>query len=273
MPIQYYCRVSDYCGNQALSHRLGRDNVHSGSLGLAISSFHSRPVILSPEGISKEAGAAVTGKIITVAQQKGGSGKTTVAAHLAVAFHSLLDRRVAILDTDPQGSLGRWFMARTDRSDGTDPDMEFRTASAWGARFEAQRLAKDNDIVVVDTPPKMGIDGRPAIETADLVIVPVAPSPVDLWATEPTLELARGEKKPILMVLNKVNARARLTGEIMAELDKLETTCAETTIGNRVAFAACMGDGRTVLEAPSSRVAAREIGDLTHEIADVLETG
>ena len=74
--------------------------------------------------------------------------------------------------------------------------MTFRTASAWGARYEAQALAETHDIVVIDTPPKMGVDGRPAIETADLVVIPVAPSPVDLWATEPTIEMTRGEKKP-----------------------------------------------------------------------------
>ncbi len=215
----------------------------------------------------------MAGKIITVAQQKGGSGKTTIAAHLAVAFSNLLGRQTAILDTDPQGSLGRWFMARLERTGEPDSDIDLRTASAWGARYEAQNLAKNNDIVIVDTPPKMGIDGRPAIETADLVLIPVAPSPVDLWATEPTIDMARAEKKRTLIVLNKVNSRARITGEIVAALKKLGTISADTMIGNRVTFASSMGDGRTVLETQARSVAAREISALAREIADALNAG
>ncbi|MGI9400055.1 MAG: AAA family ATPase, partial [Rhizobiaceae bacterium] len=134
------------------------------------------------------------GRIITIAQQKGGSGKTTLSLNLAAAL-SANGRTVAILDTDPQGSLGRWFMSRCERRGDETPDLGFRTASAWGARYEARELAKNYDYVLIDTPPKMGVDGRPAIEVADLIIVPVSPSPLDLWATEPTLELAKGEKK------------------------------------------------------------------------------
>jgi chromosome partitioning protein len=181
----------------------------------------------------------VTGKIITITQQKGGSGKTTLAAHLAVAAARLHGKTVAIVDTDPQGSLGRWFMARAERSNGAEPDMGFRTASAWGARYEAQSLAKDYDIVIIDTPPKMGVDGRPAIETADVVLIPVSPSPVDLWATEPTLEMA---------------------GKDMG------ATAARTMIGNRVIFASSMGNGSSVLEAQSKGLAAQEISDVAKEV-------
>ncbi|MGI9464027.1 MAG: ParA family partition ATPase [Aestuariivirgaceae bacterium] len=208
----------------------------------------------------------MTGKIITVTQQKGGSGKTTLAAHLAVAISRLHYKSVAIVDTDPQGSLGRWFMARAERTNGAGAEIGFRTASAWGARYEAQGLAKDYDIVIIDTPPKMGVDGRPAIETADLVVVPVAPSPVDLWATEPTIEMATGAKKPTIMVLNRANARARLTGEMAQALEEMGATAARTMIGNRVIFASSMGHGSTVLEAQSSGLAAEEIGDVTHEV-------
>ncbi|MEL6516481.1 MAG: ParA family protein, partial [Pseudomonadota bacterium] len=81
------------------------------------------------------------GHVITVAQQKGGSGKTTIAANLAVAF-ARQGRSVALLDTDPQGSLGRWFMAR--RELGLE-DLEFSTASAWGVSYECDKLRKEHD--------------------------------------------------------------------------------------------------------------------------------
>ncbi len=209
------------------------------------------------------------GSIITIAQQKGGSGKTTLAAHLAVAFSRLDGKRVALLDTDPQGSLGRWFMARSERQ--VAPDLAFRTASAWGARYEAQGLAKDHDVVIVDTPPKMGIDGRPAIDAAHLVVIPVSPSPVDLWATEPTLDMVKAEKKPALFVLNRANARARLTGETVEALQALGAAIAASHIANRVILAASMGDGGSAFERQASGSAAREIAALASEVLAVLQ--
>jgi chromosome partitioning protein len=211
----------------------------------------------------------MTGKVITIAQQKGGSGKTTIAANLAVAL-AATGRRVAVLDTDPQGSLGRWFMTRIETFGTDEPDLGFRTASAWGARYEAKELLKSHDVVVIDTPPKMGVDGRPAIEAADLVLVPVAPSPVDLWATEPTVSMAHGESKPALLVLNRASPRMRLTGEMRAALGGLQGDCAETLVGNRVIFAETMGSGASVVERRPSGPAAGEIRELAAEVADRL---
>src|SRR5690606_38069785 len=110
--------------------------------------------------------------IITLAQQKGGSGKTTLAAHLAVAA-ALTGRSVAILDVDPQGSLGTWFEARETRLGEGATRLTFRTASGWGARREAKALARDHDLVIIDTPPKSDLDIRSAFEVADLVVVPL----------------------------------------------------------------------------------------------------
>ncbi len=123
----------------------------------------------------------MTGKIITITQQKGGSGKTTLAAHIAVACAQNRKLKTAILDTDPQGSLGRWFMARKENANGSGPDMTFRTASAWGARYEAQALAEEHDIVVATTgalEPSVGkvLGPEQIIKLQQLVRrVPVAP--------------------------------------------------------------------------------------------------
>ena len=207
----------------------------------------------------------MSGLIITVAQQKGGSGKTTVAAHLAVAF-ALAGKSVGILDVDPQGSLGEWFERREAALGEDEVGLVFRTASGWGARREAKQLARDHDIVVVDTPPKSDLEIRPAIEMADLVAVPVQPTPVDLWATAPTLAMAAKEGVASLIVINRALSRALLTAEMITAAGELGHAVADTYLGNRVAYPQSMGEGRTVLETASGGVAAEEVEALAREI-------
>jgi chromosome partitioning protein len=206
----------------------------------------------------------MAGRIITVAQQKGGTGKTTVAAHMAVAF-TRQDKSVAILDVDPQGSLGEWFEAR-ERSLGEGTGLSFRTASGWGARREARNVARDHDVVVVDTPPKSDSEARPAIEAADLVVVPIQPTPVDVWATDSTLAMIARERVAGLVVINRVPQRALLAAEMIAAIRALGCVAADAQLGNRVAFAASMGTGRTVLEVEPAGKAALEVVALAAEI-------
>lgn len=115
----------------------------------------------------------MAGKIIAVAQQKGGAGKTTLAAHLAVCFGVSDGGNVALIDVDPQGSIGNWLEARENILGEDQTGLEFRTASAWGARREAERLARNHDHVIVDTPPNAAQEALPTIAVASLVVVPV----------------------------------------------------------------------------------------------------
>ena len=204
------------------------------------------------------------GTVITVAQQKGGSGKTTIAVNLAI---ELLSRghSVAVLDTDPQGSLGRWFMTRRDAYE-DDGGLGFGTASAWGVGYECEKLRGSHDFVLIDTPPKIDSDLRPALRESDLIVVPVASSHVDLWATESVLELAERVGKPVMLVLNRAAKRARLTSEVAELLAEVDAPRAETVLGSRVIYAEVLGEGRGVTEKARTGPAAAEIGALTDEI-------
>jgi len=214
---------------------------------------------------SKTPGEAMPGHVITVAQQKGGSGKTTIAANLAVAL-ARAGHSVALLDTDPQGSLGRWFMARRDLG---DPGLDFATASAWGVSYECDKLRKLHDFIIVDTPPKVDADLRPALRESDLVLVPVAASQVDVWATESVLDLARREGRSAMVVLNRVKAGTRVLEDVIAAVAAMEVLQAQTALGNRVAYAETLGQGRGVLERGKGAWTA-EIEALTAEIVATL---
>ena len=189
-------------------------------------------------------GAGMSSKVVTVAQQKGGAGKTTLAANLAVAF-AQRGEAVALLDTDPQGSLGRWFMTRREAG---EPGMEFSTASAWGVSYEIEKLKKSSDLIFLDTPPKVDSDLKPALRASDLIIVPVTASHVDLWATSDILDLAARESADVLVVLNRAKAGTRVTAEVEKALEGIGAARATTVLGHRVAYAETLGLGKAVLE-------------------------
>lgn len=206
----------------------------------------------------------MAGRIITIAQQKGGSGKTTVAVNLAVCLRRR-GHSVGLLDTDPQGSLGRWFLERLDRL-GEDEALEFTTSSAWGASYESDKLKKRFDYVIIDTPPKIDSDLRPALRVADLVLVPVATSHVDLWATEGVLDLARREKCDTLIVLNRTRPGTRLAGEVAEKAEELGAEVAAAQIANRVTYAETLGQGLGASDSGRNPVARSEIDALTDEV-------
>lgn len=204
----------------------------------------------------------MTGKVIAVVQQKGGSGKTTLAVNLAVAC-TRRGMSVALLDTDPQGSLGRWFMARRERLG--EAGMEFSTSSAWGVSYECEKLKRSADIVIVDTPPKVDADLRPALREADLILVPVASSHVDLWATDGVLDLAAREHKSAWLVLNRVRQGTRLSEDVARAAGELTAELTEARLANRVAYAESLGQGLGAEEAGTKAV-KDEVAALTDEI-------
>lgn len=202
-------------------------------------------------------------RIITVAQQKGGAGKTTLAAHLAVAYAGM-KLKVALIDTDPQGSLAQWHSVREQAFGKTG--FSFSSVSGWRVRSEIERMKHGHDIVIIDSPPHTETEARSAIRAADIVVVPLQPSPMDVWATAETIDICKQEKKPVKMVLNRVNPNARLTEAIAGEMVGL----AEHWFGNRVVYAGSLMEGKGVTEAAPNSTAAAEVLGLAKEIRDYL---
>lgn len=203
------------------------------------------------------------GTILAVAQQKGGAGKTTLAAHLAVA--AAASGRVAVIDMDPQASLSAWIAERSARRG--DPGLTHLAIAGWRIAAEAERAAREHDWVIVDCPPHASTEAKVAVRSASLVLVPVQPSPMDLWATRPTLDLVAGEGGRALLVLNRVPPRTRVATAVEAKLADLGVPVAKTTIGNRSGFAAAMMDGLTLGETQPGSRGAEEIAALWAEIA------
>ena len=210
----------------------------------------------------------MAGKVLTLAQQKGGAGKTTLVAQLAVAFMAS-GRSVALVDIDPQGSLTRWFKVR--ETAGRSNGMSLAAVTGWRAQATVEKLKATNDLILVDSAPHAEIEAKIAVRVADLIVVPIQPSPLDLWATEPTLTLARLEKRKTLIVINRDQTRMKLSETLAGHIADLGTEVAEATIGNRTAFAASMMGGLGVVETAPRSKAAFEMLALADEITKRLQ--
>jgi chromosome partitioning protein len=208
----------------------------------------------------------VVARIITIAQQKGGAGKTTMAAHLAVAWAASGRRNVAIIDTDPQGSLTQWYKVRESRLGEGATNLTFASISGWRVRSEIDRLRHSHDLIVIDSPPHTDAEARTAIRAADLVVIPLQPSPMDVWATSATIQICKQERVSVKMVLNRVHPQAKLTEAISGDMIGLTAN----RFGNRVIFAGSMMQGYGVTEAQPNSLAADEVRALSKEIIDYL---
>jgi len=195
-------------------------------------------------------------RIITVTSQKGGSGKTTLAGHMAVAAELAGAGPVAIVDTDPQGSLSDWWNAR-EAENPAFVQTSFATLKEDLAALKREGIK----LVFVDTPPTITHANQKIIGLSDLLIVPTRPSPHDLRAVGPTIDIIERAGKPMLFAINCATMRAKLTGEAAIALSQ-HGTVAPTVVHNRQDFAASMIDGRTVLEINAKGRSASEINGL-----------
>lgn len=197
-------------------------------------------------------------KVIAVAATKGGVSKTTLAACLAVEAAGA-GRRVGMVDVDPQRTLTRWWERRADLEldeKGLRLFEDVRSAAAWA------------DVTFVDTPPGDIQRIAPIIRSADLVLVPVKASILDIEAVEPILDLCAKNKKAVAFVLTQVHSGRAINASAIEAL-RMDGDVLEATLPERASFVSAMTVGRTGPESSDRKQAKAAAEDITAIWAEV----
>lgn len=195
-------------------------------------------------------------RILTVASQKGGTGKTTLAAHLAVEAERSKAGPVAIIDTDPQGSLAAWWNTREAAT------PLFAAVTIAQLTDHMQRLNSQGiNVVIIDTPPQTLETIKATITAADFVVIPARPSPHDLRAVAGVVDMAEAINTAFCFVINGATPRSNIAKQAVGTLAQFGKV-APVTLHHRIDFAASMTDGRTVAELAPTSPSAQEVTSL-----------
>ena len=208
--------------------------------------------------------------IISLLNQKGGVGKTTLAVHLADAL-SKRGLRLMLIDADPQGSALDWAALRDDKD--AFPVVGLPKATL---HKELPKLAANYDLLIVDGAPRVYDVARSAILASDIVLIPVQPSPYDVWAAKEIVDLlveVREFKESLkrAFVINRKIVNTAIGRDVTEALAEYELPVLQSQICQRVGFAESAGQGKTVIETEPGSTAAREIEALTSEVVELMK--
>lgn len=204
--------------------------------------------------------------IISVLNQKGGVGKTTLSVNLAAGL-TLAGQRTLLIDADPQGSALDWQASR--QGDTLFPVVGMAKATL---HKDIPNLASHYDHIVIDGPPRVNDLARSAIMASDLVVIPVQPSPYDIWAADEIVKLIQEVAiyKPLLkslFVINRLVANTAIGRDVVEALKDYPFAVVNTTISQRVVFAESAAAGLSVLEVSPKGPASKEITALVQELS------
>lgn len=205
------------------------------------------------------------GKVISLTNQKGGSGKTTLSANLAVLW-SNSGYKVAVIDADAQNSLTYWLEARKKYYGEDDIGITSYNFDVRNLKEEIKQIKSKYNFIIIDSPPSITFDTIQIIKASDRVFVPVQPSPLDVMATVPFLNLVKQEKKNPIIFLNRVMPRVRLTDAMILRLRYAGAKIARSRISSKVLFAETFSVGRGVIDISVTSDAAKEIINAGNEI-------
>ena len=208
--------------------------------------------------------------VIAIAQRKGGAGKSTVAANLATALAES-GHRVGLLDIDPQRSLARWDQQRGASKKAHT--LHFEAPTGWRLSATLERLKREQDFVLLDTAPHDDTDAKLAIRGADLVLVPLQPSAADLWSMDATLDLAKQERRPFRLLMNRAPASGKLRDDIEGQIRDRNLPMLDAVLGNRTAYAQAFMAGLGVVEAAPRGPAAAEVRALASALEAIRKKG
>lgn len=199
-------------------------------------------------------------KTLAILAQKGGSGKTTLAVHIAVcAIRKNLN--TALIDIDPQASAHKWNESRPD-----DRKLDATRAEAGQlSGFLKQAKASGIDLVIIDTAPHSDSAAAIAAQLADFVLIPCRPARFDLDAITSTVQITSLSKTPSAVVINAA-PRGKLAEEARTALQQQGIAVIDTVLHQRAAYSHAVIDGRSVHEYEPNGTAAEEIDDLYNHI-------
>src|ERR1035438_8794881 len=199
-------------------------------------------------------------KTILITSQKGGSGKTMLAAHLAVEAERTGDAPAWIIDTDRQATLTRWHERRKAETPQRG-EVRLDKLMTGLATLAGQGAA----YCFIDTAPTISEQTAALIDLADLIVIPVRPSPSDLWAVTETVQLVKEADKPFLFVITQAKQQATITAQAIAALSE-HGRVAKSFIADRVGYAAAMTGGNTAPEISPKGPVAEEVSNLWDEL-------
>jgi chromosome partitioning protein len=206
--------------------------------------------------------------IISIQNQKGGVGKTTLAVHISHAL-ALRDEPTLLLDADPQGSARDWAAARKSQ-----PPFSVVGLDRPTIHRDLPAIAKNYAHVVIDGPPRVTDLARSAIAAADLVLIPVQPSPYDVWAAQEVINLIKEasvfkESLKSVFVINRKIVNTAIGRDVAEALSGYGVPVLRSQICQRVSFAESAASGQTVMEIDPNGQAAQEIIVLVNELLEI----